>query len=490
MANTNKPLFFLFLIPILILLSGCGGETRPEPKRSTLHTPPPAEVLTKIDGDQSEDELDASAPLQPLLTDTSKINVAVLLPLSGANKEIGSAMLNAVMMALFDSYDPRITLFPFDTKGTSAGAVQAAERAIDIKARIVIGPLLSNNVQAAGHVLSQDNIPLIGLSNDRRVAARNRYLLGFLPESEVDRVVSYALSQNKKKMAALIPENAYGDRVLSRFGRSLDTFGGEIKAVETYPIDADNVQESVRRVSNYDRRRRDYQAEINFLRGLQRDLSDRIAADLARAEQIQEPDFDAILIPEGGDLLRTLVPLLPFYEVDPKKIQFMGTGLMNDPDIMNDPPLQGTWFAGIPPQNLAAFTTRYEQTFNESPPRLASLAYDAMGLVATVLRNALEERLQSDKSTSPIESSSDPIFTYKTLENAQGFMGVNGLFRFLPDGTNERMLAILEINSRGLRVVDTAPAQFPAFGYILQTVEDNQLMGQPPTKEESSPEGD
>lgn len=449
-----------------LILSGCGGadtgtvksETaRPENKGPSVANKSVSETITPVINDQgvTVDQTDTS----------SKIHVAVLLPLSGVNGSIGSSMLNAVTMALFDSYDPRIVLHPFDTKGTEAGTREATLKAIDVKARIVIGPLLSGNVRTAGDLLSPAQIPLIGLSNDRRVAAPGRYLIGFMPKTEVSRVINYTFRQGKTRMAALIPESAYGDRVVEYFGQTLSSLGGDIAHMQRYPLDPDNVQDSVRRVTNYDSRENELKSEINYLRSLRRDLSDQIARQLERAQQIPDPDFDAILIPEGGDLLRTLVPFLPFYEVDPKKIKLMGTGLMSDPTIMNDPPLQGTWFAGVDPKNLETFDKRYKDTFSEEPPRLASLAYDAMGLVSTIVKNALSSN--QPVMQEQMSEQSDPIFTPAALEYEQGFYGINGLFRFLPNGENERMLSILEIRSKGLKVIDPAPDEFPAFGYML-----------------------
>lgn len=440
----------LWLLAVLSLtLVACGGNTQ-APVRSY----PAPQPQTQTEDQQTESAEDTSPAQQVIEPNLAEARVAVLLPLSGPDGVTGKALLNAVTMALFDAYDPRLTILPFDTKADSDEAYRAAQAAANEGVDIVIGPLLAGNVQVAGTVFGPLGIPVLGLSNDSRVAAPGRYIMGFLPEEEVQRVVDYAVSQGHSRFAALVPEGRYGARVRASFGDAVGDSDAHVVAMESYPPDPEAVFEPVKALANYDQRRKDLTDEIRYLRSLNDDVTDEIAAALARAEELAPVEFDAVLVPEGGALLRTVGPLLPFYEVDPNAVQLLGTGLWNDLSLTNEPPLQGAWFAAPDPAAPDAFFERYEAAFGERPLRIATIAYDAMSLVAALMRDELED--------------GETRFSTDRLTAVTGFRGVDGLFRLLPEGLNERMLSVLEIGRRGFKVIDPAPAGFPSFGYSIR----------------------
>ncbi|WP_286829341.1 MULTISPECIES: penicillin-binding protein activator [Kordiimonas] len=429
------------------LLAACGGAGQ----APVIRAPAPQDTAQQSDQAEAGDQQPVSGITE---ADESPVRIAILLPLTGTEAETGQSLLNAATMALFDAYDPRLTLLPFDTKADGMTTDSAARQALEASVDIVLGPLLAGNVQIAGQVFGPAGIPVIGFSNDSRVAEPGRYILGFLPEEEVQRVVDYAVSQGHSRFSALIPEGRYGARVRAAFGDAVSYDGAAVVALESYPPDPDNVFEPVKALANYDLRQKNLRDEISALRALRDDVTDEIADRLARAEELEPVGFDAVLVPEGGALLRTLGPLLPFYEVDLGEVQLLGTGLWNDPSLMDEPPLHGGWFAAPEPARPEAFMTRYEELFGSRPPRIASIAYDAMSLVAALSRDTLEE--------------GEERFSAARLTSPTGFVGIDGLFRLNRDGLNERALAILEVSRREFKVLDPAPTAFPSFGYQLR----------------------
>lgn len=440
-------------IALILAVAACSSDTSTSktPRTRSGDVPPRPEKQVDL-GEQPQ------APIRDGMTgmeNAEKIRIAILLPLTGPEAQTGNALLRAATMALFDAYDPRLLLMPFDTKADYATSEQAARKAIEAGASVVLGPLLGANVKAAGDVLAPAGIPMIGFSNDQSVAAPNRYIIGFIPEGEVDRVVDYAIDTGYRRFAALLPEGLYGNRVRTAFGDTIADSGARITAMESYPPDPDQVFEPVKRLGNYDERQRALKDEIRFLRSLNDDMTNEVADRLEKAEALEPVPFDAVIVPEGGELLRTLAPLLPYYEIDPNKVKLLGTGLWNDESILREPPLQNAWFAAPMPEKPAALLARYKATYDEDAPRLATIAYDAMALVAALAR---DEGVPAEYR-----------FSAERLTNPYGFVGTDGLFRFLPDGTNERTLAILEVHQKGFTVVDAAPTAFPSFGYSLRS---------------------
>lgn len=440
----------------LLLLVGClvaCGPSDVPPERIVRQAFEP--VVSAPAETPTEENFPEEEPAETSIFDAPKIKVAIMLPLSGPEAETGKALLRAATAALFEAYDPRLVLLPLDTKADAFETEAIAQRALQENVSIVLGPLLASNLQIAGEILEPHGIPLIGFSNDSSVAAPGRFIMGFLPETEVKRVVDHAIGAGLLEQAALVPDGRYGNRVRTAFGDAVSSGGGSVAAIESYPPDPEAVFEPVKRLSNYDERRQELQAEVRFLRSLQDDLTDEIANELSRFEVLEGITYDAVLVPEGGELLRTLAPLLPFYEIDPNQVKLLGTGLWSDPGLLREPPLQGAWFAAPHPAAPTEFLTKLQEEYGVPMPRIATLAYDAMSLVATIARESAEE------------GTAKP-FTFERLTTEAGFMGLDGLFRFLPDGTVERGLAVLEIHRRGFRVVDPAPKAFPSFGYALR----------------------
>ena len=393
---------------------------------------------------------------------TGSVKVALLVPLSGRHADLGNALLNASQIALFDTNIARLTLLPLDTEGTPAGAQAAMQQAIDKGAHLVLGPVFADSIRAVKANAGRNNIPIIGFSTDRSVAGNGVYIMGFTPEQQIDRIVDHAAGQGHTRFAALIPETLFGERMLSAYTAAISRRYGELVQVEMYPNDDNALFDPVKRLANYDIRRTALLEEVAAMEafGEDDDLAGDILKTMENVETLGELTFDAVLLPAGGRTIRSLAPLLPYYEIDPALIQFLGTGMWDDPGLRLEPALHGARFAGPVPEAAAGFAERYQATYDHVPPRIASLAYDATALAATLIRL----------------NGSRP-FSKTALSNRRGFAGVDGVFRFQPDGTAERRLTIIEISPVGLQVVEEA----------LTTASPTQLTSPPAAELEQEP---
>jgi len=419
----------------LLMLAACG----PAPSSGPVSSIPTApEASEDVSAEETADDLIKR-----------EINVALLLPLTGPDARLGEALLNAASLALFDAKDGRLNLMPLDTRGTpdgtTAAVMQLAEKDVDI----ILGPVFAGNIRTVQSLLTEtfpENTPLmIGFSTDERVAGNGTYLLSFRPEEQVRAVMDHASKEGYQKFAALIPETTYGDRILEVVSRYVSDHEKDFMALEFYPPDASQLFEPVRSIANYQERRQTYLDEVEFLESLGEDddFGQELLDELKHKETIGEVEFEAILVPEGGDMLRTLAPLLPYYEVDPAKVKFLGTGLWDDERLFREPQLIGGWFAAPPKGMARAFLGRYEESYGQQAPRIATLAYDAMALVATIVR------------TRP-----DGKITDEDLTDVNGFVGVDGIFRFSPDGLSERGHTVYEINRQAFEIAGIPPASF------------------------------
>jgi ABC-type branched-subunit amino acid transport system substrate-binding protein len=341
------------------------------------------------------------------------VKVGLVLPLSGSGNAAVAAqsMRNAAEMALAEFNSPDIQLLVKDDSGTAPGAQQAAQQALEEGSEVILGPLFALTVGPVAQVARGRDLPVIAFSTDANVASRGVYLLSFLPESDVDRIVGYAASQGKRSFAALIPDNAYGTVVEAAFKQQVARRGGRVVALERYPLDKTQMQGAVRNV----------------------------AQAAARA--------DAIFIPDGVDGVGTAVQALSNNGVDTKRIQLIGTGLWEDTQIFSNPQLDGAWYAGPDSTGFRNFAGRYRTRYGQDPVRTASLAYDAVALVAALVKTQGKRRFAQD-----------------VLTNSSGFTGIDGLFRFRPDGTNQRGLAVMKVTPSGGQVISPPPKAFGGSG--------------------------
>lgn len=371
-------------------LSGCiGGPDGPRPEARTV---PAAEP-------------DAAAGAGNVIG-AGSVKLALIVPLTGPGALVGAALRNAAELAYDDFQKPNLQILVKDDRGTPEGAREAAQAAFAEGAEVVLGPLFAANVQAAGGVARGAGKPVIAFSTDTAVAARGVYLISFLPQSEVDRIVDEATANGRRSFAALIPETTYGNAVEAQFREAVARRGARLVGLERYA--AGNPGPAVER-----------------LRGV-------IAGSGAQA--------DALFVPDTPDGLVSVGPALTRVGFSPARVRPLGLALWNDPRVMAQPAFQGARFAAPDTAGFSNFAQRYQARFGTLPPRTASLGYDAVSLTAALVRQYGTQR-----------------FADATLTNPAGFSGLDGTFRFLPEGVSERTLAVYEIRNNAASVVSPAP---------------------------------
>ena len=354
-----------------------------------------------------------SSPLQGSAEQigSGPVRIGLIAPLTpeGGNGGVGRVLRNAVELAYADSGANAVTILVKDDQSTPAGARAAAQSAINEGAEIILGPLFAGNVREVGAVARAAGKPVIAFSTDATAASRGVNLLSFLVESYVDRIVDFAAARGKRSMAALIPQNTYGNIAEAAFQEAAARKGVRVVAIEKYS-----------------------------------------GADMGAAVQriaAAASGIDALFIPEQAEQMAGLSRALIASGIDPKRVQILGTGVWSDARVLKLPALQGAWYAAPDNSGFNAFASRYRAKFNSDPTRLATLAYDAASLALALARQQGSQR-----------------FSESVLTNPSGFNGADGVFRFLADGRNERGLAVQQINNGSTSIVSPAPRSFGAGG--------------------------
>lgn len=350
----------------------------------------------------------AGPPQQPISIGSGSVKVGLILPLSAGGNAGAAAqsMKFAAELALSEFLNPNLRLLIKDDAGSAQGAQQAAQQAIDEGAELILGPLFASSVPATAQATRAKGISVIAFSTDSSVAGRGVYLLSFLPESDVNRIVEYSASIGKRSFAAMLPENAYGNVVEAAFKQAVPKRGGRIVALEKYG-------------------------------------SDRSAAARNVAQALGQAD--ALFLADDGDSVVTVADALAAAGANLQNVQLLGTGLWDNPRVFASSRLQNGLFAAPDPSGFRNFARRYQAKYSAEPVRTATLCYDAVALTAALSRTQGGQRFTSD-----------------VLQNPSGFAGIDGLFRFRPDGSNERGLAVMRVSSSGAAIAAASPKSFGA----------------------------
>lgn len=363
------------------LLAGC--QVVP---RAPVEAPPPPEQ--------------PSAAVLP--ADQLRHRVALLVPLSGPNAQVGQSLANATTMALLDTNAENLRITTYDT---AAGPSAAATRAIADGNKLILGPLMGDEVAAVAQVARPSRVPIISFSNDAGVAAPGAFIMGSLPGQSIGRTVRYARAHGANRFAALIPEGEYGQRAEAAFKTAVADAGGAIVGIESYARTNTSVISAARRLKARD-------------------------------------GFDAVLLADSGRIAALAAPAL---RGGKPPVRLLGTELWSgDSTVVGSPALSGALFSAVSDSRYRQFAESYKTRFGAQPYRLATLGYDAVLLTLRVARDW--------KPGAP--------FPMGRIGDHGGFLGLDGAFRFGENGVVQRAFEVNEVRPGGVTVVSPAPARF------------------------------
>lgn len=333
-----------------------------------------------------------------LPTDAGRHRVALLVPMSGPNAAVGQSIANAATMALLDTNAQNVRITTYDT---AAGAGPAASKAVSDGNRLILGPLLSDDVVAVAGVARPAKVPMITYSNDIGVADRDVFVLGQVPAQSIARVVSYAKAQGLNSVAAIIPTGTYGQHATAAVADAARSAGVTLAGTETYDRGNTSVASAVRRLK-------------------------------------AKGGFDALLVADGARISLQAAPAA-------KGTRLLGTELWNgEGSLARSAAMRGAWFAAVSDSRFGQFEQSYRKRFGATPARLATMGYDSVLLTLNVARNWKP----------------GTVFPTTRLYDRDGFIGLDGVFRFDQRGVAERAMEVREVGAGTFTTVSPAPARF------------------------------
>lgn len=362
-----------------------GGAQRPAPALQTPGIAPQGEVLG-----------------------SGATRVALLLPLTATGNagQVGPSFRNAADLAVAALGGSDISVIVKDTGGTPQGASAAASQALSEGAQMILGPIFAAEVRAVGALTRPTGVPVIAFSSDASVGGQGVNLLSFLPSSDARRIITYAGSEGRTSIGALLPNNAYGQIMEAEMRQAAATAGLTVATIQRYDLTTVAIQAA--------------------------------ASELAG----QRDQFNALFVPEAGDVMVSIAQGLAAGGLTPQNTLFMGSGQWEDARVQNAPSLAGSVYPAPPRAQYQDYVSRYRGRNGADPVRISSLCYDAVTLAAALAR-AGNGRI-------------DPVM----LSASSGFSGIDGIFRFLSNGVSQRGLAVYRVTGTGTEIASAAPRSF------------------------------
>ena len=335
--------------------------------------------------------------------DTARQRIALLVPMTGANAGVGQSLANATQLAILDTRNEAIRVTTYDT---NLGATAAAEKAIADGNRLILGPLLAEDARAVAPIARRAGVPVITFSNDSSVAGNGTFVLGYAPAQSISRIVDYAASKGIRDFAGLVPNGLYGDRASTALLRAVEDSGGQVVSLQTYDRQPGSLTAAITRLG-------------------------------------KASPYQAVLIADSGSVGAVAVPIIR--RSGGPTAQVLGTDLWNtEASVAAAPALQGAWFASVSDGLYRQYATKYRVRFGKAPYRLSSLGYDAVLLTVRIMR---DWRIGTP-------------FPIDRLSDRGGFAGLDGAFRFGPDGVAQRALEVQEIRGGTTVTISPAPTGF------------------------------
>ncbi len=345
------------------------------------------------------------------------VKVALLVPKSDSGAApVAAALENAARMAIADFSSANLEIAVYDTAGSASTASAQAQRAVDEGAKIILGPLFGEAANAAGLSVLDENVNVLAFSNNPTIAGGNVFVLGSTFRNTADRLMGFAKRQGRTSVVVVHPNDVAG-QVANTAIQQAATANGIVASSQSYPLSVEGVQ----------------------------------AAAEAAGSVVKSGGADSVFITTDATnaAMPMLLQTLPENGVAPSSTQYIGLTRWDvRPDLFNLPGAEGALFAIPNRSQQEAFEAKYSAAYGSAAHPLAGLAYDGVAAIATLVAQGRNDAL-----------------TTKGLTQSNGFQGTNGLFRFLPDGTNQRSLAVASVKDKQVVILEPAPNGFGGAGF-------------------------
>ena len=303
-----------------------------------------------------------------------KIKIGLLVPTTGQHSEIGKSIIKSVRLAINKIDDPRIEILPRDTQSNPLITLRKAKELNEIGVKIIIGPVFNKNLIYLDEI---KDVIFLSLTNKTINNPKNIISTGINSGSQFNTISKFQKINEIKKTIILIPKENYKEEIEKAIQQSKI----KVNKVHYYESDPTKLTNQIEEITKYFQRKQNLENEIKRLEKSNKPNKKREIEDLKKLDTLGKVDFDAIIISDFDESLKSITTSLLYTDVSPKDVYFITLNQWFDESLLKETSSQPIYFPSINKENYDYFIKTYHETFNEYPNQLSFLSYDLIGLV-------------------------------------------------------------------------------------------------------------
>ena len=303
-----------------------------------------------------------------------KIKIGLLVPITGQHSEIGKSIIKSVRLAINKIDNPLIEILPRDTQSNPSITLRKAKELNEIGVKIIIGPVFNKNLIYLDEI---KDVIFLSLTNKIINNPKNIISTGINAESQFNTISKFQKINEIKKTIILIPKENYKEEIEKAIQQSKI----KVNRVHYYESDPTKLTNQIEEITKYFQRKQNLENEIKRLEKSNKPNKKREIEDLKKLDTLGKVDFDAIIISDFDESLKSITTSLLYTDVSPKDVYFITLNQWFDESLLKETSSQPIYFPSINKENYDYFIKTYHETFNEYPNQLSFLSYDLIGLV-------------------------------------------------------------------------------------------------------------
>ena len=303
-----------------------------------------------------------------------KIKIGLLVPITGQHSEIGKSIIKSVRLAINKIDNPLIEILPRDTQSNPLITLRKAKELNEIGVKIIIGPVFNKNLIYLDEI---KDVIFLSLTNKTFDNPKNIISTGINSESQFNTISKFQKINEIEKTIILIPKENYKEEIEKAIQQSKI----KVNKVHYYESDPTKLTNQIEEITKYFQRKQNLENEIKRLEKSNKPNKKREIEDLKKLDTLGKVDFDAIIISDFDESLKSITTSLLYTDVSPKDVYFITLNQWFDESLLKETSSQPIYFPSINKENYDYFIKTYHETFNEYPNQLSFLSYDLIGLV-------------------------------------------------------------------------------------------------------------
>ena len=343
-----------------------------------------------------------------------KIKIGLLVPMTGNNKQIGESIIKAVSLAIKDINNNSIEIYPKDTASKANQTLKSAFELSEMGIKIVIGPVFHESLSYLDEMKS---LTFLSLTNKTLDLPKNVISAGINSTSQFNTIKKFLEINNIQKTVFLTPIQDYEFEIKEGMKYS------KIKIYKDYEYNTEptKLTKQIEEITNYKIRKQNLKNEIIRIKNSNEVNKEKKIKRLEKRYTLGGLNFDAIVISDFDESLKSVFTSLLYTDVLPKNKYFITLNQWFDESLINETEIQPLYYPSINKENFDNYKIKYYNAFNEDPTHLSLLSYDLVGLVYYLSMNSDESKLN------------------KIFKKKNSFKGKIGIFDIKNNKINHRL---------------------------------------------------